>query len=674
MRYLKWLLLILLIGGLAYGAYLYFYPQVAIKATRVVPGDAVFIAESREPVSSFQAIQESKLWQHLTSHAYFAALDTQATAIDSLIQNNETLFDLLGNRNLTLSTHKIARNNFDFLFLIDVEKGARLAMFRQALKPVLAGSGYVIEETTYEGKPLIRMQDKESGKILYMTLIDNILGLSYTRSLVEDAITTAQAPVLPKDPRFTQLRQEVDAYRMFNIYVVGRNLKNFLRVYSDEPGSLLGPLDGTVAYSGFDLSLAGEVWRMNGRMLLQDDTASILHALVGRGHGERHAYEVATGRTGVYTSFQFEDFGQLYEDFSQQMAQNAEGWSETQAKIKKVEEYLGIDLKQDFFSWFGNEVALCMAQPKTGRGEEDRFLIIHTDPIAQARQSMAAIQKHIKRRTPVKFEPKAYKDYTIQKFKVKGFFKLFLGKMFKDFEKPYFAFIDNFLVLSTNMRKLQYFIDDYEADNTLANEPGYQAFHARFPEEGNVFTYVNMARMHPMLRSYVGPETWAGMRRNKRYLTSFRHLGLHLTGDEQGFDSQLRLHYDTARVENLRLYKTQATDTMDTLHQLDPPPDFQDGKVVTRWPDGSPKIEGYFLDGQLQGDYRAYYPDGDLRVQGQYQDGVKTGIWYFYRRNGNKKKLGQYRNGRKYGTWKYYDRRGRKRDEEHFQKPDTPGL
>jgi antitoxin component YwqK of YwqJK toxin-antitoxin module len=231
--------------------------------------------------------------------------------------------------------------------------------------------------------------------------------------------------------------------------------------------------------------------------------------------------------------------------------------------------------------------------------------------------------------------------------------------------------VEDFLVLSTSMQELRYFLDDYTDDHTLAQEPGYQSFDEAFEDAGNLYTYVNMARMHPLLKEYLGPESWDGAQKNKQYLTTFRHLGMHLAGMENAFQSQIRLRYDTSKVENLRLYATAA---QDTTTSLDPEADVEDGMLIQRYNDGSPKVKGRYKDGKLQGDYREYYPDEDIRVQGQYQQGKKTGYWYYYRRNGNLKKKGRYVQDQKVGTWKYYNLRGNPKNKQDFGQPDTASI
>ena len=57
---------------------------------------------------------------------------------------------------------------------------------------------------------------------------------------------------------------------------------------------------------------------------------------------------------------------------------------------------------------------------------------------------------------------------------MKGFFRLFFGKLFDKFEKPYYTYVDDYVVFSNKAASLLSFVEDYEQKNLLKDNPGFK--------------------------------------------------------------------------------------------------------------------------------------------------------------------------------------------------------
>lgn len=64
--------------------------------------------------------------------------------------------------------------------------------------------------------------------------------------------------------------------------------------------------------------------------------------------------------------------------------------------------------------------------------------------------------------TPVKIKTANYKDFEINYVEMKGFFRLFFGKLFDKFEKPYYTYVDDYVVFSNKAASLLSFVEDYD--------------------------------------------------------------------------------------------------------------------------------------------------------------------------------------------------------------------
>mgnify|MGYP006977889132 CR=1 FL=1 len=69
------------------------------------------------------------------------------------------------------------------------------------------------------------------------------------------------------------------------------------------------------------------------------------------------------------------------------------------------------------------------------------------------------VQK-IENRTPLKMRRIDYINYPITRIEVKGMFKIFFGDLVKNFDKPYFTFIEDYVVFSNSADELIIKIND----------------------------------------------------------------------------------------------------------------------------------------------------------------------------------------------------------------------
>ena len=68
--------------------------------------------------------------------------------------------------------------------------------------------------------------------------------------------------------------------------------------------------------------------------------------------------------------------------------------------------------------------------------EPELVLAIRAKSIKDARENMELIEKKVKRRTPVKIKTVNYKDFEINYVEMKGFFRLFFGKLLISSRNP----------------------------------------------------------------------------------------------------------------------------------------------------------------------------------------------------------------------------------------------
>jgi len=333
---------------------------------------------------------------------------------------------------------------------------------------------------------------------------------------------------------------------------------------------------------------------------------------------------------------------------------SAEEYADYQRNVSKLEGFLKISLKENFINWMGQEVCFVQMQPQ-GLGRANEFAaVIQADDIEEAKRQMEFIGRQVRKRTPVKIREVEYKGYPIHYMAVKGFFKPILGKLFQKLDKPYFTFIDEYVIFSNHPQTIKSFIDDYEARQTLAQAEAYKTFAGKFESSSNVFIYVQTPVLHTNLKGFVSAETWQDAEKNKKYIVSFPEIGFQLTDNETLFDTRLIVRYQEPLTppEPVLVASTDTTQlAVDSLTMADDEEDIyiedlNTEKYTENYPDGSKKLEVSMKDGFRDGSYREYHPNGELKVKGRYRADQKHGIWKYYDESGKQMDRKKFENGK----------------------------
>lgn len=720
--------IVLGIGGTA--AYFYFKSSPMRAIWNYVPQDAVYIIETDNLTKGWNTLAESKMWQHLITDPLFEDIAESATTLDSLIRGDETMDMLFTDRPLLVSCHLLPNQDFDFLFLVDLKQAGKFAFIKDYVGGIVGTFGYDMTREKYEDTDILIIDDKTSDDVFYVSVIDNVFMASYNKSLVQNSITAAKTPDQWKNnSAFQSVVSSTSGNNLFRFYVSYNFMAPYIGYYLSDEQELLSELKRIFNYSAFNINLESERLSFSGSTILKDSAESYIHMLSGIERGPLQAYRIIPADYALYLSVSFADYMDLFNnlktEFTFKDSAGAESYEKT---LKKMEKLFGISLEEDFFSWIGNEIAMVKLPPTPNARENDMVAILHTKDIELAMAGMEKIVKKVKNRTPVKIDDAEYKNFKIHYFGMNGFFKMFFGKMFAKLEKPYYIFMDDFVVFSNSPSNLMDMIDAYEKGRMLANDEEFMNFFGQFDDEANVSVFLQGPKIYSHLYYYAKKDQKANIRQSREILASFHNIGFQLVSEKKGFFSNTLIVEHSAdamfdaeleEIENSAedLYASE----FDSLLTIELPDEYEDGKtcriyyeddstqimaegrIVDKkregmwryyyksgeiWgslmfegdeptgkgmlyydeEDGGTKAQAEFEDGKIEGTYLEYYSNGESKTSIEYSEGKPDGEAKFYYDSGSIKIEGEYKEGLKQGKWRHFTETGDLMDKEKWKK------
>ncbi len=235
-------------------------------------------------------------------------------------------------------------------------------------------------------------------------------------------------------------------------------------------------------FAGLQLRIEKNKIEMKGYTLRKELADPYVTALLNSGKHKMKAHEILPARTAFYTNIGFENPRKFLKELESILENENPGmYKSYSSSRKRIESLFGISMEEHFLSWMSGEFAVSQSEPGLLGREPEYLLAVRAKNIKEARKQMEFIEKKVKNRTPVTVKKVTYKDYDISYIEMSGFFRLFFGGLFDRFEKPYYTYVDDYVVFSNKSSGILSFLEDYSQQQTLKNDEGFKKNFFSFP-------------------------------------------------------------------------------------------------------------------------------------------------------------------------------------------------
>ena len=658
LKVIKWLFLLSVLGGIGWIGYRWYSQQndLSADAWSYIPRDAVYCITTDDPIAAWKQIAGSNTWSHLQSNPWFAELTSSANSLDSLIRDNDLLFDLIGARSLIVSAHMTGFKQSDFLFLVDLKNASGITFLNDYLTAYTM-QGMSVQKERFQDEDLITIRNAARNSNLYLSFPGKFLVASFSRKILMSSISSGKDTLQASKSSLMNAVKESGDESLMKLYLNYTMLPAFVRSYSNEAASSIERLALTLRSTSLSVTMEDDLIKAYGRTLVNDTVESYVKTLMVSGAGPSEFLEIAPQRTAFALALGFDSFQEFFVNFEKNIQHDVSDYQGYRESLSQMEKYLDIDLQENFINWVGDEVAVLELQ-SSGQGlDNETAIVFKANNIELARANLDHIEKMVRRKTPVKFKSVGYRGYPINYLSMKGLFKVLLGKFFSRYDKPYYTILNNFVVFSGHPQTLESMIDDYLDKNTLVRSSDFREFRQEFEDYGSVFIYINTPVLYNAMKKLADAGTRISMDKNRDHITSFRHVGFQLISDEDGFRTLMAEKFvapenELVDVEDMTvrdnpLNEEDKSKPKDFIAQQEPPPDD---------PMALPYIYVQKLNASI---HRVYFPDSAIHVEVELENGFKSGSFTEYHANGEVKMTGHFRNDMRDGVWRLYDEGGK---------------
>lgn len=633
--------------------YLFVSPDRNIQQIYLVPEDAAFIIQSSAPIDDWEKFSGSETWQCLKKAKSFEEVTKSVATLDSVVKSNKVLLSLVGKRDMLISIHKTRATDWDFLIIVDMQKASKMDLLKDQVETILMMTDFTVTNRMHNGINILEMRDPETRNVFYTAFVDNHLVGSYTSNLVEAAIDSRNKPKIGLDHAFVETEKLVSGKGLVRLFINYERFPQFMTIYLGARNEYVDLFSHSMDFAGLYLNTDKDKIEVKGYTLRKDSADPYVTALLNSGKHKMKAHEILSGRTALYTNIGFDNPVTFVKELENALSvHDKQLFDSYQSSRKKIEGLFGISLEENFLSWMSGEFAITQSEPGLLGHDPELILAIRAKNMKDARKNMELIEKKIKRRTPVKIKTVTYKDFDINYVEMKGFFRLFFGGVFNKFEKPYYTYVDDYVVFSNKASSLLSFVEDYEQKNLLKNNKGFKNALSYFNSSSTIFLYTDVHKFYLQLKPMMNVATWSEIQSNKDVLYSFPYWTMQVTGDSQSASLQYVMDYSP--------YQSEIVDVVD-----DEADEESDEDAITEKEQLS-ELKQFYVE-KFEGNVlREFYPEGALKSESEVKDGKRHGRYREYYENGILKLRGKYSNNKPKGTWKYYTDEGKFERKEKF--------
>lgn len=489
---------ILVLGG---GLFAYFYLRSikapSTEALKAVPSGAFCVVATNDVRNTWEQLNQGNLiWAALTETEWAADVSATASLVDSLLDANSEMDEVIDENICYLSLHCTGTDGFNYVFSVSLPGTAYEGKAIEFVKQSAGGYTFSEQEMT-NGKILMA---KKAEKVFYASVSQGVLQLSDNEELLKTAIEqlSAKGKSLLDDVAFVAVHKTAGEKPAANIYVNYSRLLVLLKRVSDK--SFHASLDAFSSFAGWtetDLTLKPNAALLNGYTYANDSFAAYLNVFRGQQPQPMEADAVLPNGTVCYLGFSisnFETFLSNYDAYRQKLGTA----DERRDRLAQLKTNYGYDPDDHIGSWIGNEIVKAEVNIP-GQGIQP-VAVLSTVSTAKTREKMEALRP---RRDTGTVQPAFDSTVVIvRSVPVPEMLSATFGELFSEFRESYYAITSHYIIFAENENTLKAFVTSAEYGRTLKKDRGYLDFASNMATEASVTLFAAIPKTQTLIEEH----------------------------------------------------------------------------------------------------------------------------------------------------------------------------
>ncbi|MBC8510300.1 MAG: hypothetical protein H8D33_01390 [Cryomorphaceae bacterium] len=504
----------------------------------IIPTNAAVILQCNDAKKLYSNLNSADIWGHLRNISIVDSINHQIQEISSFYNQNSLIFK---SHTLFISLHKVGANNRGLLFSSNFE---RKAITNNSQINTLLGN--LVKEGQYNNQPIFELQHERN--ILFVSFKGDIVFFSENKMLVEDAIRASGAEdKLLLNPSFNSVYKTISKSAEINLFFNYNSLIEYTNIFTNKP-VIISDFSG---WTATDLSVKNKIITANGFSAFNNNTINYTDVFNNQKAESVNIVNIIPDNTSLLLSIGFDNAKQLLDQKNKILQQQNNFWSWDKHR-KLIQDSCNVNYNE-----FINEL----------QGEAGVFNTSATQSVQQQyaffKSSNSITASSLMQGLITDRE--TYAQYSINTIRDANITAQLFGDIFSC-ATSYFITIEDYFIFGSTIASLEYLIDNYTSNNTLANNKHFNNYSSYLSSKSNLFFYINPGRTVESLKEKLQTSYRKELNFSLDSLEKFTAFSVQMTSKKDLLLNNINLFYDIDFKEAIKEEWFMQLDTNISMH------------------------------------------------------------------------------------------------------------
>lgn len=520
------------------------------SALTLMPNNPVFVFETNNVLNLFKEVEANPMWNNLVQTDYFNTVAARTQYFIEILSKNPKGVSLLANRKITASVHVTSKEDFGTLFFVPVPTAMDTQYLSEILSYFRAKPEFQFAERTFKGFKVYEAKQKGTNSIFSFVIYKGFFMGSYSSILIDDIVRHASSS--ERDYRLTEVKKDWKDLTFWKnshlrMHVNPEQLPQFVASTSNEnlvpffkplkkfaESTLYGThLDNSqMAFTGLTLTNKGEEGEFMNVFAKQNPQSFELKKYI-------------PNNTAIMYHLTFANREQFVKNVKEYWEKQDEAFIQKQ---RDIENKHGIDFAS-FYKFLDKEIGFAVLEMGEEQRETHKLLLLRTNGLVGALNTLKQMSKKVADKMGQTPTIKKYGKVEIGELPLSEFPAAMLGNTFQGFDRCYFSYVSNAVVLANDISIIQNLLDDIQRRDVWGQTTRYKMMLAKIKQTSNLTFLVNIPKAWKIMYKNASPKWKELMNQYESQIKYFQWLTAQFYYEGEEFQSQLRLKFTGGQLD-----------------------------------------------------------------------------------------------------------------------------
>lgn len=449
-------------------AYLYFSNISASgltndKALSLIPADAALIFQFKNDKSIYEIFSDYPVFDAVIGKQKAEEL----TALKSVLLSSGRVFRRTLGQNIFLSFHPMQNDSIAFLWIMPIPPDFKASEFLESVKE---NNSIRYKESVIGKNAISELYIIPLKRTFYLQVAENIVSGSFSKEAMEHSLDEKAEKIgttlVEEINKASNQNQNTPASIFFNF----RNSIPLLsKILNSKPGSSFSLLNNFTGIATLNMNFKSDALMFNGITKTDSTDENYINLFLHQKAIKNPIKRLVPDNTANYIAYGFSDYPKFHRDLKTLLNSRKE-MEQLNETLNTIKEETGIDVDRDIKKYWADEIISFQLST------QERF---------------AALQLNNGREMQFFLEPLSsrYSD-NIRHLNYPGLFYYYFGDALKSFNKPFFAIVDNQMIISNSPSAIQRYLSSYSRHLLYENDR-FMSFDQLVADRSNISVFIH---------------------------------------------------------------------------------------------------------------------------------------------------------------------------------------